>query len=154
MLTAGRTHFARTNTVGQESVLDSLEELADYFSTSDGTLATIDENNLPLTTKNEVKLQIDQMIEKIEGLWNCNVCGHTSAKKQDIQNHTERHIVGVSHACHICNKIFSTRNNLNVHISGIHSELVCCDICGKSGMNKQTYRNHKKKYHKILSVNQ
>ena len=120
---------------GQESILDSLEELVDSFSTSDGTLVTINENKLSLNTNNEVNLQIEQMIEKVEGMWNCKVCGKTSTRKQNIQNHTETHIEGVSHACHICNKIFSTRNNLQKHISCVHSELVSCDVCGKSGMN-------------------
>jgi hypothetical protein len=142
-----KTRDSEMDFVDQESVLDSLEELADSFSTSDSTLATFDENKLPLPTKNEVKLQIDQMIEKIEGLWNCKVCGKTSPTNSDIRKHTARHIEGVSHACHICSKIFSTKDNLRVHISGIHSELVSCDICGKSGMNRKGLKNHKYKCH-------
>ena len=107
-----------------------------------------------MNTNNEVDLQADQMMEKNEGMWNCKVCGKKSAKKQMIKRHTETHMEGVSHACHNCSKTFSTRNNLRIHISRIHSELVSCDVCGKSGMNSGTYSIHKYKYHKTLSVNQ
>ena len=137
--------------VGQESVLDSLKELADAFGTVCDTV--LDGNTLALNTNKELDLQIEQMTEKNEGLRKCKVCGKTAARKGGIRRHAETHIEGVSHACHICKKIFSTRNNLQYHISAIHSELVSCDLCGKSGMNKQAYR-HKFKYHKTLSVNQ
>ena len=130
-----------------------MKELADSFSTSDGTLVTINENKLSLNTNNELDLQIEQMIEKNEGMWNCKVCGKASADKRIIKRHAERHIKGVSHACHICRKIFSTRTNLQKHISDIHSELVCCDICGRLGMNRKAYSQHKCKSHNTLSVN-
>ena len=97
---------------------------------------------------------MDQMIEKIEGLWNCKMCGKTSPTNYKIRRHTETRIEGVSHACHICSKICSTRNTLQVHIFGIHSEKVSCDACGKSGMNHKLYSYHKNKYHKTLSVDQ
>ena len=72
----------------------------------------------------------------------------TATKKQHIQYHAETHIEGMSHACHICNKTFPNRQGLNKHINDIHSELLSCDICGKTGMNKLAYRNHKRNNHK------
>ena len=53
--------------VGNESILDSLEELADSFGTEVDTV--LDGGNLPLAKSHELDLQIEQMIEKNEGLW-------------------------------------------------------------------------------------
>ena len=107
------------------------------------TVANVGEGNLELRTTNELDQQINEMIEKNGGVWTCKICGKTATKKQHIQNHAETHIEGMSHACHICNKTFPNRGGLYSHISGIHSELFSCDMCGKSGMNRKAYRNHK-----------
>jgi hypothetical protein len=57
--------------VSQESILDSLEELADSFgSVVDAGLGGA---KLALNTNYELDLQIEQMIEKNEGLWKCKV---------------------------------------------------------------------------------
>jgi ribosomal protein L37AE/L43A len=114
----------------------------------------MDEGNSHLDTNNEILVQLEQMIEKNEGLWKCKVCGKTAANKTNLKHHAETHIEGVSHACHICSKTFPTRLYLRQHISGIHSELFSCDICGKSGMNRGAYRMHKMRNHKTLSVKQ
>ena len=100
-----------------------------------------------LNTNDEVDFQIEQMIEKDEGLWKCKVCGKTTAEKEHIKYHAETHIEGLSHICHICRKTYPTRHNLTCHLSQIHSDLFSCDICGKSGMNRKAYYNHKKRNH-------
>ena len=94
------------------------------------------------------------MIEKIEGMWKCKVCGKNAAHKGHIKDHAETHLEGMSHVCDICRKTFNTRPNLREHISNIHSELFSCDICGKSGMNKAAHRSHIQKNHKTLPVKQ
>ena len=71
--------------VGQESILDSLEELADSFGTEVDTV--LDGNNLELNINHELNLQIEQTIEKNEGLWKCKVCGKTATCKI-MQNDT------------------------------------------------------------------
>ena len=134
--------------VGNERILDSLEELANSFHTLD----IMDECNPQLNIINDTRLQIEQIIEKNEGLWKCKVCAKTATKKNHIKNHAETHIEGVSHACNGCSKLFSTRVSLQMHISKIHSEKYSCAICEKSGMNKGTYNRHKLAYHKTLSV--
>ena len=95
----------------------------------------------------ELDLQINQMIEKSDGMWNCKVCGRTSTHRGHMRYHAETHIEGMSHACHICNKSFSNRKSLHCHINMCHSELLSCDLCGKSGMNKHAYYNHKQRKH-------
>merc|ERR1719186_254137 len=128
----------------QESIIDSLEEMDDTFANSDVALVQTEEDNLVLNTNLELDLQIEQMIEKNGGLWQCKVCGKTAKDKSHIREHAETHIEGVSHSCHICSKTLSTRNSLRKHIKN-HTELsFTCNICGKSGMNKMGYKSHKR----------
>ena len=75
------TNYAKEETlsnqdiVGQESILDSLEELADSFDTVVDTVQ--DGKHLAVATNHELDLQIQQMIEKSEGMWKCgNVTWH------------------------------------------------------------------------------
>ena len=111
-------------------------------------VAKTNEGNLNLQIKNnELSLQVNQMIEKTEGAWRCKICGKTASRNQNIQNHAETHIEGMSHACHICNKTFQNRPGLSNHISFIHSELFSCDLCEKTGMNRRAYRDHKRRNH-------
>ena len=119
-----------------------MEELADSFANSDVSLVQTEEDNLLLNTNLELDLQIEQMIEKSEGLWQCKVCGKIAKLKGNIKHHAESHIEGVSHICHICNKSSPTRNSLQMHITRCHSEFNC-DICGKTGMTKMTIKGHK-----------
>ena len=104
-------------------------------------------NERELEIDHGIDFQIEQMIEKKDDLWRCKVCGKIASQKSTIQNHSETHIEGVQHDCHVCNKIFSTRCGLRTHISGIHSAVVSCDVCGKTGMNKKSYREHRRSHH-------
>ena len=97
---------------------------------------------------NDLDIQVMQIIAKNEGSWKCKVCGKTAATKQHIRTHAETHIAGMSHDCHLCSKTFTSRHNLKTHISRVHSQLFSCDICGKTGMNRQGYRDHKYSQHK------
>ena len=92
----------------------------------------------------ELDAQVQQLLMKKDGLWECKICGKTSLYKNHMRQHTETHIEGVSHTCHICSKTFGSRHNLRGHIS--------CDVCGKSGMNKYSYRAHQQRQHQIFSV--
>jgi hypothetical protein len=138
----------------EESILDSLVELADSFDSSEGTLDTIDGKNAQLHTNTEIDLQIEQIIEKNEGLWKCKECGKTKAHKGHLKEHAEIHLEGISHVCHICRKAFRSRHTLRTHISHKHSELFSCDICGKSGMDRAAHNNHKRNNHRTLTVKQ
>ena len=99
----------------------------------------------------ELDIQIEGLIEKTEGIWKCKMCEKTTKQKGEIRDHAEIHIDGNSQSCHICSKKFPTRHNLQMHIYSIHSELVSCDLCGKSGMTKGASYKHKERNHKAIS---
>ena len=92
-------------------------------------------------------IQIEELIEKDEGLWTCKVCRKTTIQKSGIKSHAELHINGLLHSCTFCCKTFPSRAGLTTHISHIHSEQFCCAICGKSDMNRMAYNNHKRRKH-------
>merc|ERR1712204_87009 len=100
------------NISNQEIILDSLEELADSIDTRDGTLVDTDHSISALNTNGELSHRVAGLIEKIDGLWRCKVCGKTATRNSSIRSHAEAHIEGVSHTCHICSKTLSTRPNL------------------------------------------
>ena len=142
------------DTNGQKNILDSIEELSDSSVAKHTSFAMLDNNGISMIDNNELDFQIEQIIEKKEGKWNCKVCGKTFAQKFQTVRHAEKeHIAGVSHVCHVCNNTFHSRHGLQDHITSLHSELVSCDICGKTGMSKKAYWNHKQRNHKILSLN-
>ena len=128
------------------------EELVDCFDTTGVTFVAINESNHQINTNDEILDETEQMIEKNDGLWKCKVCGKTAIKRSNMRRHAETHIVGMSHVCHICSKISSTRHNLKSHIFRTHSESLLCKICGKSGMNRAAYTNHMLKNHENISL--
>jgi len=105
----------------------------------------VNENNIQVEDKNEIRAKINQMIEKTEEIWKCKVCGKMSVELSNIKRHAETHIQGINYSCHICNKIYTTRNNLDSHISHIHTKLYSCGTCGKSRMNRKTFYHHRKR---------
>ena len=126
------------------------ELMSDEFVSADDNKETVtktDVENFQLRKNNELSLQTNEMIEKDSNMWRCKLCAKTANTKQHIQFHAETHIEGMSHGCHICSKTFTNKNNLNTHVSYIHSELFSCEICEKAGMNRQAYRNHKRSKH-------
>ena len=84
------------------------------------TVTKIGEEKRQLKTNSEISLQINEIIEKNEGVWRCKICGKTATANSNIRNNAELHIEGISHDCHICSKTFTNRNNLKVHISRNH----------------------------------
>ena len=123
----------------EKEILPSFQKTTKDFDVSDDVaICTSEDKNI------ELDLQIEKMIEKNEGIWQCKVCGNTCSARRDIKEHAETHIESVTHSCHVCNKTFANRNSLRCHIRDIHSELFSCNICGKSGMNRKANYKHKR----------
>ena len=133
-----------------EPKYDSFKQEKESTGTTDDNEDTenkMEEENIQLPISNELGLQLNEMTEKNEGVWRCKICGKTTILKVGIRRHAETHIQGMSHACHICKKTFTNRPNLQWHINRIHTDLFSCEICGKTGMNKEAFRSHKRFKH-------
>ena len=59
-----------------------------------------------LANQDDFEGTVNSMIEKIDGLWSCKVCGKTNWQKVDLRRHAEVHIEGASHPCATCGKEF------------------------------------------------
>jgi len=71
--------------------------------------------------KGEQAEQIENMIEKYEGVWTCKACGKTASQKCNIRSHVETlHLNYFSHVCDTCGKSCRSKNALNVHKSTYH----------------------------------
>ena len=88
------------------------KELTDLHT---GAISKMEEGNHELRANNEISHQINQIIEKNDGVWRCKVCGKTTTLNGNIRRHAELHIEGISYICHICNKTFTNKNSRNVH---------------------------------------
>ena len=94
--------------------------------------------------KDELNRETETLIEKVDGLWECKMCGKTSVKKDHAKRHTETHLTSISHPCTVCSKTLRTSESLRKHVQFVHSdESLTCSSCGKSGMNKTQFKNHK-----------
>ena len=140
----------RENVTRENNACDALQPPVEHCFSSDVTFKFKEakETKSQMNSYNDLDLEI---IEKSDGVWKCKVCGKVTPKKTNIQCHAESHIEGISHFCHIRTKRFSNRSSLRGHIKDVHSELVSCDLCGRSGMNKKDYYNHKRKQRDKLS---
>ena len=79
------------------------------------TVVKTAEANVQLGVNNELLLQVNQMIEKNEGVWRCKVCGKMATQKGNIRLHAEIHIEGLSYSCNLCDKTFHNRMGLSQH---------------------------------------
>jgi len=57
----------------------------------------------------ELDQKIKSMIDVIDGVFTCKVCGKTAKLKTNLNNHIETHIEGLSFPCQQCEKTFRSR---------------------------------------------
>ena len=63
----------------------------------------------------EVDQKIEELTDRINGVWTCKACGKTSQRKRDLGWHIETHLEGLSFSCNDCDKTFRSRNVLLSH---------------------------------------
>ena len=77
-----------------------------------------------LMSSEQIKLKIEELYEKSDGVWRCLVCGYTTDNCSGmIKRHIESHIDGLSYTCTLCNKEFKSKNGLSSHKSSFHKYL-------------------------------
>ena len=104
-----------------ENVVVSLVDFEDDFEHNHSDLVQAPQNNYQLDPNQDLDFQIETMLMKNGGAWQCKVCGKTTNQKRDLKRHAEMHIDGVSHLCGFCDKTFRTRNYLRMHKQRKHN---------------------------------
>lgn len=64
----------------------------------------------------------DSLVEKINGVWSCKVCGKVPARNtpSQITRHAEIHLTGVSQKCDQCGTVLRSSRLLADHVSRFH----------------------------------
>jgi len=66
-----------------------------------------------------VKEKVNEYLEKCsDGSYRCTVCGKTTSQKnaaQNMRNHIQTHLEGLSFSCPLCQKTFRSAHRLNMH---------------------------------------
>merc|ERR1719210_1183062 len=101
----------RDYTFDETTIPGSMDPL-DADDNDSKIVVKMDENNIQVEDEKEKRAKINEIIEKNEGTWKCKVCGKISVELSNIKRHAETHIQGINYPCHICNKIYTTKNNL------------------------------------------
>ena len=70
----------------------------------------------------EINIKMKELYEKIDGVWSCRACDHTSTDTSNIRKHVETHVDGLCYTCNICSKEFRLKNSLNRHKSTSHKQ--------------------------------
>merc|ERR1712179_420309 len=96
------------NTLDDNLTSDTLEPTIENQFT-EGTLVTTEEEKIQADANSDLNLKIRQMIEKSGGVSKCKICGKSSPSYVSMRQHAESHIEGMSHPCHLCEKIFRKR---------------------------------------------
>ena len=78
------------------------------------------------SNQQEIDRKVDEYIETCEdGSMKCSFCGKVdnckkSNGKQNLRNHVETHIEGISYQCQFCEMTFRSRNSYGAHKSRVH----------------------------------
>ena len=69
----------------------------------------------------EVDKKVEELTDRINGVWTCKACGKTSNRKGNLGWHIETHLEGLSFPCNNgCDKTFRSRNALDTQFIRKH----------------------------------
>ncbi|KAH8276777.1 hypothetical protein KR026_000614 [Drosophila bipectinata] len=75
---------------------------------------------------------------------NCESCGKSFKKANDLKRHMLTHSKIMSHTCNVCQKSFSLKTTLSRHmlVHKMHRLVINCQVCGKSYGSNTALRLH------------
>ena len=82
--------------------------------------------SLNTTQNDEIDATLNENLEALDGgHFRCKICGKDSFNmkrnaRQNMKNHVEKHVEGLTYNCQHCGKEFRSKNSLNVHKSYSH----------------------------------
>ena len=85
--------------------------------------------SLNTSQNNEIETTLNENLELLDGgHYRCRLCGKDSLgmkrnAKQNMKNHVETHLEGLSYSCQHCGKEFRSTHSLNVHKSFKHKNI-------------------------------
>ena len=108
----------------EDQKVESFHAESDYterkVARTDHARSGYGEKVVSLTDMTELDEKIQQLMEKIDGIFHCKACNYSSRNKTHVKEHVERHIEGLSFSCQFCDKTFRSRNTLRVHYHSYH----------------------------------
>ena len=72
-------------------------------------------------TPGEIGVKIEELYQKVDGVWRCLACNTTSNQRGNIKRHIETHLDGLSYTCNMCNKEFRSKSSLKEHNRKFHN---------------------------------
>ena len=73
-------------------------------------------------TAEEIEMKIKELYRKEDGSWICLACPYSTTHSiSGIRKHIETHLDGLIYTCPLCNKNYSTKNNLQRHTYTVHN---------------------------------
>ena len=146
----------------QSSTTININEAAATISTNENTLDLSSKEIESIDGKNsiehEINEKLDNITNKVDGIWTCLECGKTDNMKFHLRRHAETHLEGYEHQCLICSKVYKTRSSLKIHVfhckkgsSLAKSEdgRFSCDQCDATSKTPSALRIHKYRYHSM-----
>ena len=74
---------------------------------------------LPLADMSELDSKLEELTDRIDGVWTCKSCGRTAQRKRDLHWHIESHFGDLSLPCGHCDKTFRSKRSIESHIKTI-----------------------------------
>ena len=96
-------------------------------------------------------LKKHQMIVHTKMRLNCPMkgCGKTFSQRTTLRYHIQTiHTNPTKHGCSLCEKSFSIKSDLDVHVKGVHEGIKArCSYCGKDFLRPSERNRHEKQVH-------
>ena len=74
---------------------------------------------IPLADMSELESKIQELTDRIDGVWTCKSCGKTAQRKRDLHWHIESHFGDLALPCGHCDKTFRSKRSIESHIKSL-----------------------------------